>query len=679
MSKPRNPHVGGQQMPLFTPSSAWGVPPELPDLRRCPRIALDKETRDDGLAAKRGPGWRFRAGYTVGTSVAWDGANGPEGLYFPTRHPDTVNFDPEAVARWEADHVKAGVKLLYQNSNYDIGWGTVDGVPLPAESQVEDVMAMDVMCDEYQMTYNLDDICKRLGIPGKDMAALMEAGAAYGFHTVREVKRNLWRMPARFVGSYAQQDAVALLKAADILTERLAEQKLEGAYRLEMDLVPMIVEMMRRGIRVDVEAAERAKIECLKKRDEAFRELGEKLGSSVGMEEIGKNSWLTRTFDSQGIKYPLTDKGSPSFTAGTTGWMHKHPHWLPQLVVRADKLNNAAHKFLQSFIIDYAHRGRLHAQVNQLLGEDEDGTIRGARTFRFSYSDPALQQMPSRDEMLAAMTRGVFLPEEGEYWGRADYSQQEYRLIVHFAHALECTKAQEAMDKYNNNPDTDYHSMVAELTGLDRKPAKDTNFAKSYGAGIPKFASMINKSVEEAQAIMEQYDREMPFVKQLAEACQKLATRRGYIRLLDGARSHFDDWELAWREKGEPFSPPLHMPEFTGGTYNPDKWGGRNPHWRGRRLRRAFVKDGMNRLIQGSAARQTKLAMRACWRESIVPILQVHDELNGSFISEAQGAKMAQLMRDVVKLSVPMAVDTDYGTTWGDAKHKWKDVKRDAA
>jgi DNA polymerase I-like protein with 3'-5' exonuclease and polymerase domains len=664
MAKPRNPHIGGQQEPLFLPDSSWVAPTSLPDLRRHKRVALDTEERDDGLAASRGPGWAIKAGYISGYSMAWDGG----AMYAPVRDPDTANLDPETVVRWIEDHRKAGVQFIFQNSNYDIGWMTTEGIDVRAWTNIEDTMNRAVLIDETQYTYNLDDLCKRRGIPGKDEASLLEVGAAFGYHTRKEIKSNLWRFPARHKAQYAIADAVSTLALFDVQQADIDDQELGDAYRLEMDIVPMVVEMRRRGVKVNVERAEREREYCLGERDRVFEELRQKTGERMGMEEIGKNTFLQRLFQVHApqIEIPRTAPsakhpgGQPSFTAGSTGWMPKVKHWLPQLLIQADKYNNAAEKFLKGYIIDFAHRGRLHASINQLLGEDDSGAIKGTRTFRFSYSEPPLQQMTARDEDLAPRIRGVFEPEEGESWLSADYSQQEYRLIVHFACLLECTKAEVAAQRYIDDPKTDYHSMVADLTGLERKPAKDTNFAKSYGAGIPKFAAMINKSVEEARAIMKQYDTQMPFVKELNEICQKLADERGYIRLLDGARSHFPRWELAWRPKGEP---PVSV----------DSLEKARALWPGKRIKRADTKDAMNRLIQGSAARQTKEAMRACWREGYVPLLQLHDELDFSIAKKKDGDNIVVIMRDIRRLKVPMLVDAEYGRTWGTAKHEWKE------
>ena len=265
------------------------------------------------------------------------------------------------------------------------------------------------------------------------------------------------------------------------------------------------------------------------------------------------------------------------------------------------------------------------------------------------------------------MFRGSLLPEEGELWCALDYSQQEYRLIVHYADKYECTRASEAAEKYRRDPRTDFHMMVSEMTGLERKPAKDTNFAKAFGAGVPKFALMIGKTVEEAQEIYEQYDEEMPFVSELAQVCTNGANRKGYIMLIDGARSHFDLWEPRERSKqfdeNGKFIGPKHEREARALAY-----------WEGEKLRRAYTHKAMNRKIQGSAARMTKLAMRDCWRAGHVPLLQMHDELDFSFGSERQGLECQKLMTEAVELRVPVVVDLEWGQSWGTAKDSYAEA-----
>ena len=196
-------------------------------------------------------------------------------------------------------------------------------------------------------------------------------------------------MPARYVGSYAEGDAANTLALFESLDPILDQEGTRAAYRLECDLLPMVLEMRRRGIRIDVDAAEQARDRLSAKRDAIFGEISDKLGVNVGMAEIGRTKWLAETFDQQGIKYPRTEKGNPSFTAGNSGWMPRHKHWLPPLIVKADRLNNAAANFLQHYILDHVVNGRVHAEIHPHRS-DEGGT----RSTRFSYSDPPLQLMP---------------------------------------------------------------------------------------------------------------------------------------------------------------------------------------------------------------------------------------------------------------------------------------------
>ena len=252
------------------------------------------------------------------------------------------------------------------------------------------------------------------------------------------------------------------------------------------------------------------------------------------------------------------------------------------------------------------------------------------------YSNPPLQQMPSRDEELAPLIRGVFLPEDGERWAKTDASQQEFRFIVHYAAAQGLQKADEAAEHYRNDPDADFHDWLPNGPGSRGTSAKGINFAKAFGAGVRKFAEMIGMPENEARAIYDRYDRELPFVQQLSKRCQSTAARQGYLELYDGARRHWDTWEapeIAWA-KG---TGPCSHEEAERRVADPD-----HP-WYRRHVRRAETYKAMNALIQGSAAQHTKLWMRACWREGIVPLLQMHDELDCSVSSREQAELVAQL------------------------------------
>lgn len=638
-------------MDFMLPASDWTPPTELPDLRGAGVIAIDTETRDDGLRHDRGPGWAIGAGHVVGVSIA----SGRGSVYVPLRHPDTENFDRGQVERWLRDHMHGPDRVVFQNAAYDLGWITTD-FDIAVPEKFDDTMAMAYMLDEQRRAYNLDALCRWQGVPGKDETMLRDAARALGC----DPKGDLWRMPGKYVGPYAEQDAASTLELHSKMLPQLVGQGVLDAYHLECDLIPMVLAMRRRGVRFDTRRAPQVRDRLLGQRDEALAELSRRLsiGRSVAIDDIKSPRFMAGAFRGENIPVPKTEKGNDSFESE---WMAKLDHWLPQLCARALKMHDAGDKFVQTYLIDYAHRGRIHAEIHQF--RDDRG---GTKTSRFAYSDPPLQQMPSRDPEIADEIRGLFLPEPGEVWGALDYSQQEYRLIVHFAALCRVAGAEKPVAMYRDNPKTDFHSMVAELTGLPRRRAKDVNFAKAFGAGVPKFALMTGMSLEEAEATMKQYDEEAPFVKRLGEFVQGVATRRGYIRMLDGARARFERWEPRWvdyeeaRASGKPLG-PCEWWEAMARVADPE-----HP-WRGN-LRRAFTHKAMNWLIQGSAARMTKLSMRACWRAGLLPLLQMHDELDFSFSEKSQGELAVECMRDTVKLEVPVVVDAEYGATWGKAK-----------
>ena len=332
-------------------------------------------------------------------------------------------------------------------------------------------------------------------------------------------------MPAHLVGPYAAADPAQTLELRGKLLPILEREGLCEAYQLENELLPVLLEMRLRGIKVNQAAAEQAQARLFAKRDAALSRISELIGAPIGLKEIRSPKWKAATFDARGIAYPRTEKGNPSFEGGIEGWMTKHADELPRLISSAISYHNAADKFLGKFILGHIVNGRIHAEINQFRREDG-----GARSSRFSYKSPALQQMPSKDEELAAEIRGVFEPEDGEYWFDADISQQEFRILVDKGEQYGLPGAREMADVYRNDPDADVHAMVATMVELDRKLAKGCNFAKVYGMGVPAFAAKIGKPVEEARAIMAKYDAKLPFAKGLSEIFQRIAERNGLHR-----------------------------------------------------------------------------------------------------------------------------------------------------
>ena len=616
----------------------------LPNLSSQQYIAVDLETKDGGLRNDIGPGWATNNGFIAGVAVAWDGG----AAYLPVRHPDSDCFSEPAIIGWLTEMFQDRT-IIFHNAPYDLGWlRTSWGIKPPA--CFNDTTAMAVMIDENRFSYRLDDLCEWQGIVGKDEKQLDEAAACYGFYGT-DIKNNLWQLAARHVGPYAEADARATLSLFHALWPQLVKEEVTRPYQTEMGLIPLCLEMRRRGIRIDQDAAIQAKQMLEDKCNEHLKTLSSRLGQPVSLVEIRQANWLERVHDAEKISYPRTPKTNRgSFTAGKSGWMRTHPHWLPQTIAKAERYAEAGQKFIDGFILKYMHNGRLHASINQFRNEEG-----GTRSHRFSYADPPLQQMPERDDEIAPLIRGLFLPEEGLIWGAHDYSQQEYRIIVHAGSILKCNRAEDAVRLYHDNPKTDFHGLVVEWTGLERRSAKDVNFAKAFGAGVKKFAQMIGRDIDEAGEIYRQYDYHLPFVSEAASICSRSAAKRGFIKLIDGAKCHFE------------FYLPALYKDFDPGQ-NPQRLAKARELWGDVPLKRTWVHKAFNRYVQGSAARQTKLAMLQCWNEGLVPMLQMHDDLNFGHATEDDGKRVAEIMRDVVKLRVPMQVDSEYGLSWGSAR-----------
>lgn len=401
---------------LFDMKSSW-LPPSgpLPDLRNL-RVAIDTETRDDGIARGMGPGWPYGSGHLAGISIAWlDHA-----IYVPVRHPDTQCRSLEEVIPWISSILER-CEVVFHNLLYDMGWLRQSGVRVWPQ-RAHDTQYMAVLLDENWDNYSLDNCCTRAGVHGKNEQLLEEALSIYGVPMVNGTRRHgIWQLPAAYVGPYAEQDAVATLALVDALLPQVDENNLMDAYQTEVQLAEYIHLMRDRGIRISQNAASIAQADFRAARDRALAEIGTRTLVRVGMADMNSPMALARVFDAEGLEYPRTPKtGQPSFQRD---WLEGQDHWLPGLVRQARRMNDMAEKFIGTYIMGFSHLGRVHAEIHQL--RDETG---GTRTFRFSYSSPPLQQMPARydesnpeEERLVRLIRSIFLPESGEVWGALDY------------------------------------------------------------------------------------------------------------------------------------------------------------------------------------------------------------------------------------------------------------------
>lgn len=642
------------QLALFVPDSPWRAPNlnDLPDWTDAKRVGIDTETRDPYLR-ELGPGVRRSNSYVVGYSFAIDG--GPA-YYVPLRHLGGDNIDnPEA--GWDYLRRQASVftgELVGQNLGYDLDWLAQNGVVFRRAKKIRDIMIAEALLYEFHDSYSLDANAKRRGLPPKDETALREAAITYGV----DPKRDLWKLPARFVGSYGAQDARLPLQILALQEREIAEQDLSNIWDLESDLLPVLTKMRRRGVRIDWDRLDRIEDWTIEQEKAALDVVHYETGYRIEFGDVWKAKALAPALEAIGLRVGMTEKTAAPQIDKALLSSSNHP--VLAAILTARKVNKLRTTFAKS-IRTYATNGRIHCTFNQIFGEREEGGLRGARFGRMSCEDPNLQQQPSRDEF-AKEWRSIYIPEEGRVWACSDFSQQEPRWCAHFANALALPGAAEMVRRYNEDPDTDNHQMMADITGLPRKEAKIIYLGIMYGEGGPKLCTDLGygtalkvvykgkwydshsdegiRALElggrrvvcagaQGQAVLDKFNANAPFVQKLSKICDDLAKKRGFIKTILGRRCRF--------------------PRDENGNFD----------WTYRAL---------NRLIQGSAGDQTKKAMVDADAAGFYLQLQVHDELNASIANKEEGLALGTTMRESVKASVPFKVDVEIGPSWGEVK-----------
>ena len=616
------------QMPLFTPETEWVMPDELKDLRGHKEIAIDLETNDPHLK-QLGSGNVTKRGHIAGVAVAVEGWSG----YFPIHHEQGGNMDKKLVLGWLQDILnQENTTFIFHNAMYDVCWLRSAGLTI--KGPIVDTMIAASLIDENRMSYALNNLAKYYVGLGKDEKVLVEAAKEYGL----DPKADMWRMPAMFVGQYAERDAESTLKLWQTLKRELYNQELMDVFTLETNLFPCLVDMRFKGVRVDLEKSQKIKLNLIKREETLIKKIKNLTGVEV---EIMAARSIAKAFDKLKLPYDRTAKSNePSFTKN---FLQNHPHELPKAIAEARELNKAHSTFIDS-ITKHAVDGRIHADINQIRS-DAGGTVTG----RFSMSNPNLQQIPARHPELGPMIRSIFIPEEKHVWGSFDYSQQEPRILVHYAKLQNLNGVDEIVDAYNAG-DADFHQVVADMAGIERKQAKTINLGLMYGMGKNKLMAELGLMKDSAEKLIKQYHTKAPFVKQLMENVSRKANDRGKIRTLLGRACHFDLWQPVQFGVFKPLPLEMARKEYD------------EP------LKRAFTYKALNKLIQGSAADMTKKSMVALYENGIIPHIQIHDEVDISVESPKKAEEIIEIMESAVELQVPNKVDYEKGNNWGDIK-----------
>jgi len=614
------------KVPMFTAQTEWIEPEEFPDLRSYDEIAVDLETRDPDLKSK-GSGAVIGNGEVVGIAVAVSGRK----FYFPIAHGSGSNMDRKKVLEWFADTMACPAIKIFHNAMYDVCW--IRNLGIKINGLVVDTMIAASLIDENKFAYSLNALSWEYLGHGKNEAALNDEAKSRGL----DPKADMWRLPPMYVGAYAEKDAELTLELWQKFKSEIVLQDIQSIFDLETDLFPCLVDMRFKGVRVDSQRAQVLKEQLQSKEESLLLAVKKETGIEP---QIWAARSIAKVFDKLDLEYSVTEKsGSPSFTKG---FLSEHPHPVVKQIAQAREINKAHTTFIDT-ILRYEHKGRIHADINQIRS-DQGGTVTG----RFSYSNPNLQQLPARNKDLGPMIRSLFLPEENCTWGCFDYSQQEPRLVVHYSALQKFPSVYDVVDEYIDNTDTDFHQTVAEMAQIPRDQAKTINLGLFYGMGKTKLQAELGVTKEKSEELFNQYHKQVPFVKQLMNSVSNRAQSHGQIRTLLGRLCRFHLWE----------------PNMFGMHKAMKQEDALREHGPG--IKRAYTYKALNKLIQGSAADMTKKAMVDLYKEGIVAHIQIHDELDLSVESKEHSDKIIEIMENAVKLEVPNKVDYESGENWGD-------------
>lgn len=648
----------------------YELPTCFPRIHEAKRVSVDLETHDPDLRSK-GPGVR-RDGYIVGVGVAIDdGPDTPVSFadYYPIRHMNGPNLDPAHVMQWLKDELNTfrgeivGANVCLYDGDYLQEYGV-----RPERAKWRDVQWAEALIDEEAPDYKLNTLAKKyLGLT----KVTDELTEKYG----PEYITNFEKVHPGHAKPYVMGDIHLPLGILNKQHEALRSEGMVKLFDLECRLTPFLLYLRQKGVRVDLQKALKFNDVLAEKRDEQLQILSSLAGFKITADTFEKKDVLVRALDACGVKYPRTEKGAPSIVRQ---WLDHLEHPFGKVLNAVRKYDKARGTFVESYILENHINGRIHGEFHPLRRADEDGN-RGTVSGRFSGTHPNLQNIPSRDEEIGPLCRSMFIPEEGFNWWSLDYSQIEYRFLVHYAVAAyksckdpkrkeKLKTALDARQRYIDNPGMDFHQGVADMTGLPRKAAKNLNFGLVYGMGKNKLAASLGlvgpdgQPLPEAVAIMDAYHGKAPFIRELYQMASERAQSQGYIKTILNRRSRFNLWEPKYTERGAA-RPMAYTLEEAESVY-------------GKRIKRAHTHKALNRILQGSAADLMKLAMVTIWESGLIsePLaahLTVHDELDGSVEPSERGKEAhdeaRHIMETCMTLELPILTGGETGANWAEA------------
>jgi len=649
--------------------------PEDLDLKNIDTVAIDIETYDPNLKTK-GLGAIRNDGFICGIAVATD----KDTAYFPLQHSD-INLDLKKTERiWDVLNKKIfqneKITKVFHNAMYDVCWiRAVTGKMI--KGRIVDTMIAASVINENRFKYSLDSLSKDYLNDSKYKYDLQQKTLEWSGGTVKDPITNMHKLPSSIVKEYAKQDVNLTFQLWNLFNKKIDEvlyTKEDGEqkncrkiFELETKLFLCLVDMKFKGVRIDVQKAIEFGKHLKKRRNQIIKAIENKTTFKV---DIWAAASIKNLLEQQKITdYKVTPKSKmPQLPKD---YLRTHRNKCLRMIAKAREYDKAVNTFIEG-LLGYVYEGRIHADINQIRS-DQGGTVTG----RFSMSNPNLQQIPSKGYIGKKM-RELFIPEEGHTWGSFDYSQQEPRIVVHYAIKLGLPGTESLQNEFDRD-DADFHQIVADMANISRKQAKTINLGLFYGMGKIKLQKELGLDKNKARSLFNEYHSRVPFVRQLSQDLIQFAKENKLLFTLYDRFCRFDKWETTnkeWNSETNRFNEvPLYTEEqareaFKAEMLDKYKQNKIEPNYMDyfeRYYTPAFTYKALNKLIQGSAADMTKKAMVDLYEQGIVPHIQIHDELCFS-IKDHESKLIIKTMEETIPLEVKNKVDYEFGPNWGTIK-----------
>ena len=650
--------------------------PEDLNLKGIDTVAIDIETYDPNLKTK-GSGAIRKDGFVCGIAVATEN----ETAYFPLRHSDTDIAYDRINKIWQVLNDKIfqnkNITKVFHNAMYDVCWiRAVTGKMI--KGRIVDTMIAASVIDENRFRYSLDALSKDYLNEEKYKYDLQQKTLEWSGGMVKDPMSNMHKLPASIVKEYAKQDVNLTYKLWKLFDKKIdevlytkddGEQKTcRQIFELETKLFICLVDMKFKGVRIDRSKAILFGRHLKKRRDQIINAIENKTSIRV---DIWAAASIKKLLDYLDIKdYKVTPKSKmPQLPKD---YLRTHSNKCLRMIAKAREYDKAVNTFIDG-LLEYVHEGRIHADINQIRS-DSGGTVTG----RFSMSNPNLQQIPAKGYIGKKM-RELFIPEEGQQWASFDYSQQEPRIVVHYALKLELPGTDKLEDEFNKE-DADFHQIVADMANISRTQAKTINLGLFYGMGKLKLQRELGLDPNRAKELFNEYHNKVPFVKRLSQELIKFAKENKLLFTLHDRFCRFNKWETTnkeWNPETNRFTEvPLYTEHEAKEAYKAEmldkyKENKIDPNYMDyfeRYYTPAFTYKALNRLIQGSAADMTKKAMVDLHEKGIIPHIQIHDELCISINNQYTANIIQNVMETTIPLEISNKVNCKKGQNWGTIK-----------